>query len=180
MNKTWIFIVLIPICLIVLIVVVLSWTLGDVILDYGRYFAVSDSGNLYLGVDQSIHIYSDSSLVKTFLVGRGCSFTISGDEIIVDNGVTTFRYTLDGEEIGSEKGNPDIIFRQYRYIAEDGTEYRIRYPWGRFSVYNETSHEIVYQMPLRDYLYGLAGVVAMTYLACFGLFLMLKWMMGSS
>ena len=162
------------ICIAVLLSVAACWISGEIILDYGRYFAVNNTGRVYLGVDQFIHIYEDSFLVKRFLVGRGVRFTVSGNELITFDGTDSFRYTLDGEEIGRGNVEHNAVFTQYRYISDDGTEYRIYYPWGRFSVRNQKSGELVFQMPLRDYLFGIAGIVSMCILACWGCFASFK------
>lgn len=163
------------ICVFVLVSIVVSWISGNIILDYGRYFAVDQTGRVYLGVGYDIHVYEDSMPVNKFLVGRGIRFTIQNDEISAYNGSYTSRYTLDGKKISSEKGGQSGLYTQYRYLAEDGTQYAIRYPFGRFSILDKSTDTYIYQMPLRDYLFGLAAIVSMCILTAWCCYMTLKW-----
>ena len=86
------------ICVFVLVSIAVSWISGNIILDYGRYFAVDQTGRVYLGVGYDIHVYEDSMPVNKFLVGRGIRFTIQNDEISAYDGSYTSRYTLDGKK----------------------------------------------------------------------------------
>ena len=168
-------VILIPIiCIPIILSALVSWISGQSVLDYGRYFAVDEAGRVYLGVGYYIHIYDDSVLVDRLLVGRGCSFTVEDNEIIVYNGEDTIHYTLDGTETSREKGTAGLIYKQYRYISGDGTEYRIRYPFGRFSVFEEDSNISIYQMPLQDYVFGVGAIISMTVLAAWCCYMTFK------
>ena len=170
-----ILVILTPIiCIPIILSALVSWISGQIVLDYGRYFAVDEAGRVYLGVGYYIHIYDDSLLVDKLLVGRGCNFTVKNNEIIVYNGENTIHYTLDGTEISREKGTAGLIYKQYRYISGDGTEYRIRYPFGRFSVFEKDSNIPIYQMPLPDYAFGAGAIISMTVLAAWCCYMTFK------
>lgn len=162
--KKFLLIIIPVICAIVLFSSVASWISGDIILDYGRYFAVDQAGRVYLGVGYDIHVYEDSMLVNKFLVGRGIRFTIQNDEISAYNGSYTSRYTLDGKKISSEKGGQSGLYTQYRYLAEDGTQYAIRYPFGRFSILDKSTDTYIYQMPARDFVSCVAAILSVSIL----------------
>lgn len=173
MRKIAVIIIIPLICAPVLFLIVVSWISGNIILDYGRYFAVDETGRVYLGVGYDIHVYEDSMLVNKFLVGRGIRFTIQNDEISAYDGSYTSRYTLDGKKISSEKGGQSRLYTQYRYLAEDGTQYAIRYPFGRFSILDKSTDTYIYQMPLRDFVSCVVAIASMCILAAWCCFLAL-------
>ena len=162
------------ICAVVLFSSVAAWIGGDIILDYGRYFAVDETGRVYLGVGYDIHVYEDSILVNEFMVGRGYRFTIADSEISAYNGSKTKVFTLDGEEIRSEAGGQSLLYSQYRYTAEDGTKYAIRYPFGRFSIIDKSTDTYIYQMPARDFVSCVAAITAMCILVAWCCFMTLS------
>ena len=153
------------ICVFVLFSIVVSWVSGSITLDYGKYFAVDQTRRVYLGVGYDIHVYEDSVLVNSFFVGRGYRFTIANNEICAYDGSQTSRYTLDGQKISSEKGGQSTLYRQFRYHAEDGSEYAIRYPFGRFSILDKNTNTYIYQMPLRDFVSCVAAILSACILA---------------
>jgi hypothetical protein len=173
MRKIAVIIIIPLICVPVLFSIVVSWISGNIILDYGRYFAVDETGRVYLSVGYDIHVYQGSMLVNKFLVGRGIRFTIQNDEISAYDGSYTSRYTLDGKKISSEKGGQSRLYTQYRYFAEDGTQYAIRYPFGRFSILDKSTDTYIYQMPLRDFVSCVVAIASMCILAAWCCFLAL-------
>lgn len=127
-------------------------------------FAVDSSGNLYLGLDHQISVYSDGELIRTITTGtsRGFAFTIEdGDNLILSTSTVIYEMDLYGNVIEkSEDENARKFLKMQRnkyFTTEDGCRYECKNVLGYIQILSEG--EVIYKMPTWHYIVLIAFVL---------------------
>ncbi|MBE6977128.1 MAG: hypothetical protein E7438_00595 [Ruminococcaceae bacterium] len=120
-------------------------------------FAVDSSGNLYLGLDHQISVYSDGALIRTITTGtsRSFAFTIEdGDNLILSTSTVLYEMDLYGNVIEkSEDENARRFLNMQRnrsFATEDGRKYECKNILGYIQILSEG--EVIYKMPTWHYI----------------------------
>jgi len=125
-------------------------------------FAVDSSGKLYIGKEEWIDVYENDELVNkiTTMTSRGYVFTIQEDDTILLASGTTILHIIDlnGNIIDEKKADSVQTFyslsRKKEFVAKNGNRYFLEKSWGRIKILkvDENVTEIIYKMPLLDYI----------------------------
>jgi len=126
-------------------------------------FAVDDDGLLYIGKTGQIDVYNNEDFVKTIYetYARGYRFTIQGEELCTDNGVTREVISLDSDNVikTDSTGREMMALRSQQNVFETSSAKYVA--TNTFGFYKITRYgkdgisEVVYQMPTLDYLISL-------------------------
>ena len=121
-----------------------------------RCFAVDASGNLYLGIRDTVYVYSGDVMIRRMpMMGRACVFTIQEDNTILWADSTKVHITdLEQNVLESWKDSGSEMFYRLKgnvggsreFTAADGTRYVKRNLLGRFRIYKES--ELFYEAPV--------------------------------
>lgn len=120
-------------------------------------FAVDSSGIIYIGKDSKIEKYYNGKVIGVLnpKTSRGYAFTIQNDDtILLSTASYVYVLDLDGNQLDKWEDIDTKTFDKLQYmreyIAKDGHKYKMKSQFGRTFIYK--GDEIVYRMPLPDYL----------------------------
>ena len=140
-------------------------------------FAVDTDNRLYLGKDSRIEVFDNGILDHTISpkTSRGYIFTIQSDNtILVSTGSIVYNLDIDGNVILQEEDFRSRVYYAIKkngnpYYANNGEKYVLKYPWGRTEIIHEGNDqtEIIYQMPVLDYVTEILLVISIISLFIF-------------
>lgn len=138
---------------------------GRVSINYSG-FGVDDSGVLYVGKDSGIEKYKDGKMIGIISpqTSRGYAFTIQGDDtILLSTASTVYTLDLSGNVLDEWEDKDTSTFNKLQFIkkftTKDGHKYVMKSHFGRTIIC--CNNEIIYQMPLLDY------IVKILWFSCF-------------
>jgi len=127
-------------------------------------FGVDHDGLLYLGQDNVIVVFKNGTKLRTIEppTSRGYQFTLTdGETIVLSTGTLVYEMDLYGKILSEKEDENAGVYSQLQwkrtFRAQDGSEYRLTYPFGRAQI--EKDGNILYQMPLFDYIIGFVTVI---------------------
>lgn len=121
-------------------------------------FAVDVFGNIYVGKQSEIEVYSeDGRFVRSFSskTSRGYSFAIyDEDTILIDTADKLYTLDLYGNVLSENEENYKRIYNQKVFESVNGDIYRIKNTFFRTSLVciKNDIENLVFEMPLSDYI----------------------------
>lgn len=124
-----------------------------------RGFGIDSKGDLYVGKESSIEVIKHGQVVNTIIPppSRNYAFTIEGDNtILLSDASTVYTLDLSGKVLSEDEDEGTRTFNRLQksrrvFTSNNGEKYIVKKTFGRTTVYSSTG-EIVYQMPLLDYI----------------------------
>ena len=123
-------------------------------------FAVDSTGKMYLGKDSAIEVYEGDTFLysispKTL---RGYCFTIQpNDTILLSTSTSVYVLDIKGSVISQEEDVGTKVFNSLQqnmktFNSIDGHTYQLKSPWGRTQIVCIDNGNIIYRMPIYDYI----------------------------
>ena len=140
-------------------------------------YAVDSSDNLYIGKEHSIEVYKEQKLINNIPIQyTDYAFTIkNGQEIVLSANNNTYYLDLQGNETRKEKDTQtySAICRINHFESEKGDVYTKSNMLGYYRIIRNHG-EVVYSMPVFDYLVLVTMILAFLSIVVFAFILVLK------
>lgn len=140
-------------------------------------YAVDASDNLYIGKEHSIEVYKEQKLINNIPIQyTDYAFTIkNGQEIVLSANNNTYYLDLQGNETRKEKDTQtySAICRINHFESEKGDVYIKSNMLGYYRIIRNHG-EVVYSMPVFDYLVLVTMILAFLSIFAFVFILVLK------
>ena len=142
-----------------------------------KVYAVDSSDNLYIGKEHSIEVYKEQKLINNIPIQyTDYAFTIkNGQEIVLSANNNTYYLDLQGNETRKEKDTQtySAICRINHFESEKGDVYTKSNMLGYYRIIRNHG-EVVYSMPVFDYLVLVTMILAFLSVFAFVFILVLK------
>ena len=141
-------------------------------------FGVDSNDRLYIGKERVIEVYDNAGSSKTIPVDHlNYRFAVeNGNEIVISSGNRIYRLDLDGNEISESetKDNDMQPFNASMIKSDNGDIYR-KTEWFGYTRITRNDNEVVWSMPLLDYIIFLLLTAACASLVIFVVVFIIKY-----
>lgn len=142
-------------------------------------FGVDVSGNVYIGRQSSIDVYSEQRIVRTIKLPkyRTYYFTIKADTIYLSDSNNIYTLDLDGKLLSQNADTTASVYSKLQHMhkieGDDGNLYHVRNLLFRCSVFSEDG-KLVYKMPWKDFVAKLYVLLHLLFAAIMVVNMLLK------